>query len=84
MTVASGVATLAGQVNHSFTNNSRYVVMSHPRWGRILGVVTARRVEAGQEITCNYGYSMDSEAVPDWFRAAWAAHTAQDRRTKGS
>ena len=34
--------------------------------------------------TCNYGYSMDSEAVPDWFRAAWAAHTGQDRRTKGS
>ena len=49
----------------------RYQEVQHPRWGTIVGVVTIRRIKKGEEILCNYGYKIDKQTVPHWYRVAW-------------
>ena len=59
-------ASLGHKVNHSFYPNSRFGVMTHPRWGRVRTVVTLTQVTRDQEILVDYGY--DLLRCPDWYR----------------
>jgi hypothetical protein len=43
-------ATLAHKINHSFFPNARFSDFAHPRFGRILCVVTLKPVKEGDEL----------------------------------
>jgi len=66
-------ATLAHKVNHSFEPNSEFVLFSaHPVLGTIMAVTALVDLEAGQEVTVNYGYNYTAEAdQPEWFKQLW-------------
>jgi len=66
-------ATLAHKVNHSFEPNSEFVLFSaHPVLGTIMAVTALEDLEAGQEVTVNYGYNYTAEAdQPEWFKELW-------------
>ena len=66
-------ATLAHKVNHSFEPNSEFVLFSaHPVLGTIMAITALEDMEAGLEITVNYGYNFTAEPdQPEWFRQLW-------------
>ncbi len=49
-------ATLGHIVNHSKTPNAAYLMIEHPRFGRIRNIVALEDLEAGEELFCDYGY----------------------------
>ena len=66
-------ATLAHKVNHSFEPNSEFVLFSaHPILGTIMAITALEDMEAGLEITVNYGYNFTAEPdQPEWFKQLW-------------
>ena len=66
-------ATLAHKVNHSFEPNSEFVLFSaHPVLGTIMAITALEDMEAGLEITVNYGYNFTAEPdQPEWFKLLW-------------
>ena len=66
-------ATLAHKVNHSFEPNSEFVLFSaHPVLGTIMAITALEDLEAGLEVTVNYGYNFTAEPdQPEWFRQLW-------------
>lgn len=65
-------ASLGHKANHSPSPNCRYAPFLHPRFGPIKCVQTLRRVKAGEELTCDYGYEhklpgTDVDDLPSWF-----------------
>ena len=69
-------ATLAHKVNHSFEPNSEFVLFSaHPVLGTIMAITALEDLEAGLEVTVNYGYNYTAEPdQPQWFKTLWLEH----------
>ncbi len=57
------------QVCYSFRPNCELDLFEHPRFGLINSVVTARDVLKGEEVTIDYGNSVD--VAPGWYRERW-------------
>lgn len=65
-------ASLGHKANHSNTPNCQYLPYSHPRFGDIKCISALRAIQAGEELTCDYGYTHKSvttgiDDLPDWF-----------------
>ena len=60
-------ATLGHKVNHWFEPNCYFGWAVHPRLGRIRSIVTLREVKKGEELTVDYGYSLDDRTTPGWY-----------------
>ena len=65
-------ATLGHKANHSQTPNCEYLPFLHPRYGDIKCIATLRDIKAGEELTCDYGYTHKSvttglDDLPDWY-----------------
>ena len=41
--------------------------VENPRFGRVRSVVSLRRLQAGEEITVDYGYSLEERSTPAWY-----------------
>ena len=64
-------ATLAHKVNHNFQPNAEFVLFSaHPVLGTIMAITALEDLEAGVEITVNYGYTAEPDQ-PEWFKTLW-------------
>ena len=64
-------ATLAHKANHSFRRfNSKFISVIHPRHGPIAAIQSLRRINKGEEILVNYGYSEDG-FVSNWYANAY-------------
>ena len=76
-------ATLAHKVNHNFQPNSEFVLFSaHPVLGTIMAITALEDLEAGVEITVNYGYNFTAEPdQPQWFKALWLEHYGDDEES---
>ena len=60
-------ATLGHMVNHSFISaNAKFDYATHPRFGPIRTIVAIRKIQKGEEILVDYGYS-ENFAVPLWY-----------------
>ena len=59
-------ATLAHKICHSFEPNAAYGHATHPRFGLIRSAVAERDIEQGEEVFCDYKYSL-SKDVPEWY-----------------
>jgi len=73
-------ATLGHKVNHSFQPNSEFVLFPcHPILGTIMSLAALQDIEAGQEITVNYGYNYTSDRdQPQWFINQWNQFYAEN------
>jgi histone-lysine N-methyltransferase SETD7 len=72
-TVARYCASLGHKANHAPVHNAKYAPAWHPRFGCIKRVVAIRDIEAGEEVTVDYGYT---DERPDWFtRETWGPTT---------
>ena len=63
-------ASMAHKCNHSFDPNAKFVLGFHPRWGQVPSVQTLKAVEANEEITVSYDYSLDK--APPWYQDLYA------------
>jgi hypothetical protein len=52
----------------------RFRQVRHPRWGSIVAIFSNRKIMEGEELLCNYGYNVDRQLVPDWYRQGWEEH----------
>ena len=79
-------ATLAHKVNHSFEPNSEFVLFSaHPALGTIMAITALEDLEAGAEVTVNYGYNYTAEPdQPEWFKRLWLEHYGEEDSGSGS
>lgn len=60
--------TLGHKANHSDRPNAEFDWTEHPRFGSIRTIVTIRAIEAGEEITVDYGYGgFVHQTPPGWF-----------------
>ena len=59
-------ATLAHKICHSFQPNASYYYAFHPRFGLIRSAIANRDIEEGEEITCDYKYSLNKQP-PKWY-----------------
>ena len=57
------------KVCHSFEPNSAFRPFFHPRFGRIMSVVSLRPISEDEEILVNYRYAINY--APLWYREAW-------------
>ncbi len=64
------------QVCHSFSPSARYSYSWHPRFGRVRSIVCARDLGEGEEITCDYRYSL-RRSPPDWYLRCLRSHLKQ-------
>ena len=71
-------STLGHKACHSFSPNSRFSQVFHPRWGKVVCLVAYRDIARHEEITVCYGYKM--EIAPRWYSDLWMKHL---RRTYG-
>lgn len=65
--------TLGHKVCHSFTPNATYGYAFHPRFGDVRSVMALRAIEAGEEITCDYKYSLKKDP-PFWYLHSLEEH----------
>jgi len=65
-------ATLAHKTCHSFDFNAHFEPLWHPRFGKIMSIVSNFDIKAGKEVLANYNYSLSRS--PDWYREAWFKH----------
>eukprot|EP00794_Sanderia_malayensis_P007172 gene7172-7978_t len=70
-------ASLGHKANHSFTPNAKYDRFDHPRFGKIKCIRTIKPVEAGDELTVEYGYDhhglgQNNADAPEWYRTILA------------
>ena len=57
--------------NHSFIKaNAKFDHATHPRFGPIRTIVAIKKIQKGEEILCDYGYS-ENFAVPLWYAATY-------------
>ena len=58
-------------MNHKFDdeNNSRFVVVKHPVFGVIVGLVATQEIRRGEEVYVNYHY--DPQHGPAWYREGY-------------
>ena len=66
-------ATLGHKICHSFEPNAYYGHAYHPRFGGIRSAVANRDILRGEEIFCDYKYSL-SKAVPAWYKLTLCEH----------
>ena len=59
-------ATLAHKICHSFQPNASYDYAFHPRFGFIRCAVAIRDIKEGEEVTCDYKYSLTKDP-PKWY-----------------
>ncbi|XP_071743457.1 uncharacterized protein [Lepeophtheirus salmonis] len=62
-------ATIGHKCCHSFTPNSAFEEIYHPRFGHIMSVISVQDIRVGEEITVSYNY--DLARSPVWYRDAW-------------
>jgi len=62
--------TLAHKANHSFTPNTKWGRMDHPRFGFVVTLLACRAITMGEEITVNYNYSR--AIAPPWYKQCLA------------
>ena len=75
-------ASLGHKANHAADNNAKYAPCVHPRFGVIKAVVAERTIEAGEEVTVDYGYTDD---MPEWFTSdLWGLTTKAYTARKSS
>ena len=66
-------ATLGHKICHSFTPNAAYDHVFHPRFGQIRCARAIKAIEPGEEVTCDYKYSLGKN-VPDWYLKSLNCH----------
>ena len=67
-------ATRGHKINHSFAPNCKWDTVRHPVFGRIPRIVTLKRVEVGEELTCHYMIDMTEAVKVDsmaWYVEQW-------------
>ena len=69
-------ATLAHKICHSFQPNAIYHYAFHPRFGLIRSAVANRDIAAGEEITCDYKYSIHKNP-PNWYLKCLKKHLTE-------
>ena len=74
-------ATLAHKICHSFQPNAIYHYAFHPRFGLIRSAVASRDISAGEEITCDYKYSIHKHP-PDWYMKCLKKHLMEVMKLK--
>ncbi len=67
-------ASLGHKANHRFDNNGEYEYYKSPRFGRVRCIQAKRDIKRGEEIFPHYGYKVDSDFTPRWYREAHAQH----------
>lgn len=65
-------ATLGHKANHSFSPNSRWSRLEHPRFGLICSITALRDICKGEEVLVNYGIGMAH--APQWYKLLWVRH----------
>lgn len=59
-------ATLAHKANHSFTPNTRWGRLDHPRFGLVVTIIAIKTIQVGEELTVNYKYPVT--IAPQWYK----------------
>ena len=59
-------ATLAHKANHSFTPNTRWGRLDHPRFGMVVTIIAIKTIQVGEELTVNYKYPVT--IAPQWYK----------------
>ena len=62
-------STLGHKACHSFSPNSRFSQVFHPRWGKVVCIMALRDIARHEEITVSYGYKMT--IAPKWYSDLW-------------
>jgi len=63
-------STLAHKANHSFTPNTKWGRMDHPKFGMVVTLLALRSITEGEEITVNYNYNL--AIAPAWYKQCLA------------
>ena len=59
-------ATLAHKANHSFTPNTRWGRLDHPRFGQVVTIIAIKDIQVGEEVSVNYKYPVI--LAPEWYK----------------
>lgn len=70
--------TLGHKANHSFSPNTEWIVVEHPRFGLIRGLRAIQDIAKDEEILVNY--SMNLADSPEWYRIVWLKHQRQVKK----
>ena len=65
-------ATLAHKACHSFTPNSRFDQVYHPRFGKIMAIFANMDIRKDEEIFVSYNYTI--ALAPVWYQQVWLTH----------
>lgn len=71
-------ATLAHKACHSFNPNSAFKEFFHPRFGRIMSIVTDADVHIHQEILVSYNYRIHQ--APAWYQSLYFTYLREDKK----
>jgi len=72
VSLANYRATLSHKTCHSFSPNSHFAQLWHPRFGLIMSIVANRDLEPGEEVFVSYNY--DIQKAPEWYQNQWFKH----------
>ena len=59
-------ATLAHKANHSFTPNTKWGRLDHPRFGQVVTIIAIKDIQVGEEVSVNYKYPVF--LAPEWYK----------------
>ena len=65
-------ATLGHKTCHSFTPNSTFIEMNHPRFGKVMSVFAKEDIPCDEEVLVSYNYRLTQ--APDWYVELWFKH----------
>lgn len=72
------MVTSGHKANHKFEENNGVLVTAfHPLLGKVGAVLVIKDLEAGDEVTLDYGYDLDS--CPKWYKELWLQNQAKKR-----
>ena len=76
-TLSAYRATLGHKSCHSFTSNSTFTEIFHPRFERIMAIVAKEDIPRHEEILVSYNYRMCH--APEWYTDLWFKHLREDQ-----
>jgi len=65
-------STLAHKANHSFSPNTTWGRMDHPKFGLIVTLIAKEQILPGEEVTVNYNYHQT--VAPAWYKECLQTH----------
>jgi hypothetical protein len=70
-------ATLGHKTCHSFSANSTFMEINHPRFGRVMSVVAKEDIACDEEVLVSYNYRISQ--APNWYIDLWFQHLREDK-----